>query len=706
MQENIYFKEDDRKIGYLTFDVQDKKVNTLSPEIIEELQDKLKQIKGKNLKTLIINSNKKDSFIAGADLHVFRQIFQDIPLGEKLLKRGHEVLNTLQDLPFPTVAVIHGTCLGGGTELALACDFRIATDHAKTLIGLPETTLGIFPGWGGTQRLPKLIGLEESLNMILTGKPVAARKALKIHLIDSLFAAPFTEEGIDHFLKTIETKEMREKVLSNRNTKNVRTLLLEKNPLGRLLVFHLAKKNVLSKTKGHYPAPLIALDLIKRTYTLDLKEGLQEELNTFMRGLDGSFAIAKHLIELFFVNEELKKQSTLYAKEIKQIAVLGAGTMGAGIAFWLSQSGYSVLLKDVNNSALSKGLHAINAMYEESVKYKKLSKEQAAILIENITPTTKIPPFKSLDMVIEAASENPEIKRKIFEEIEKQVASTTILASNTSSISINAQAKYLKHPERFLGIHFFNPVNRMPLVEIIQGEHTSEEALDTAKKMCLLHKKIPIIVKDSAGFVVNRIFAPGLLEILTMLEEGIPMQDISKTLLDFGLPMDPFALADKVGNDINLHAMQTIEKAYGARMKNPKLLQLMVDHNLLGEKTKKGYFLHEGKQLKENPQIKSFIQPERIADKKEILDRPILSMINEASRCLEEKIIASPQELDMALIYGIGFPPFTGGLLRYADERGIQHIYERLLALEKAHGARFTPSNMLKKLFSEKKLFY
>ena len=702
-------------IARLVFDLPNEKVNKLWMPQLEELDGILDQLASrKDIKALVISSGKEDVFIAGADLKSFEGAFKDKAQLENGIKLGHRVFNKLEALPFPTVAFIDGACLGGGMELALACTFRVATDSPKTVVGLPETTLGIIPGWGGSQRMPRLVGLIEGLNLILAGKMVKpAIKAYKSHIVDAIVPAEFKEEKLAEFLNQITTPQGREKILARRKRGGLQYWLLEANPIGRAIVFHQAEKGLMEKTKGQYPAPVMALNLIKQTYGMPLKQGLEEEIRTVTSKLDAGAPIAQNLIQLFFTNEALKKETFIdkgvAPKEIHNVGVIGTGVMGSGIAWLLSSKDFLVRMRDIDWETVGKGFGAVRELYNQYLKDKRLKPFEVSNKFQKLSGTVDLNGFQKSDLIIEAAVENLELKNKLFAELEKIVPSNAIIASNTSSLGISLMAKDLQHPERFIGIHFFNPVPKMPLVEIIPGEKTSPETIATAVNFVKKLGKTPILVGDCAGFLVNRIFMNSADEVIRLLEEGVDKDRLDKIMTKFGFPMPPFVLADEVGNDVLYKVSKVLEEAYGARMKTPNLLEQLYDKKLLGKKVGKGFYLWKGKHKTFNPEVESLLGPNagknNLSDN-DIRDRIVLLLINEAARCLEEGIAKRPDYLDMALIMGTGFPPFRGGLLRYADTRGSKEIVSRLQELEKTVDPRFAPCKLLVEMAKTNKGFY
>ncbi|MEM1282542.1 MAG: 3-hydroxyacyl-CoA dehydrogenase NAD-binding domain-containing protein [Chlamydiota bacterium] len=706
---------DDRGIASLVFDLPGEKVNTISLERLEEFNDIIEQLEhDSSVKALVIKSPKPGVFIAGADLKSFDKIFKDPSIADSVIQRGHEVFNRLSNLSFPTIALINGVCLGGGLELALACDYRIVTDHPKVSIGLPEVTLGIMPGWGGTQRLPRLIGLEQGLKLILTGKGVDGKKAYKIKLADAIYAHEFVEDRLPDFLDKVLDSKGREEIEKRRQHTGFHHWLMEKNPLGRAALFYFARKNVLSKTKGLYPAPIVALETIEKTQSKSLKDGLKCEIDDFLDAIPTNFQNAMNLIQLFFANEELKKDPGLHSdakpKKVNFGGVIGAGTMGAGIAWLFSYRDIPVRFKDVNWEAVGKGYKAAHDIYKKLLKIRRVKPYQIQRKFQMLSGTTDYSGFERADIVIEAATENLELKHQIFGELENVMSKDAIIASNTSSLSIAEMSKHMKHPERFLGMHFFNPPNRMPLVEIVAGEKTSPEAIATAVELCKRFKKVPLIVKDCAGFLVNRIFVMAANESSWMLQEGIEMDRLERIITQFGMPMGPCTLADEVGIDVGYKVFSVFHDAYGERMTPPKINKAMFEAGFYGKKTGKGYFLYNGKKKEPNPEVQKILDkidtPKVTMSDEEIVDRFVLGMINEGARCLEEGIVDSPLYVDMGLVYGIGFPPFRAGLLRYADSLGIKNVVQKLKTLTDRYGARFEPCEYIQQLANTKGAFY
>lgn len=702
----------------LVFDLPGEKVNKFSTPVMKELEELLVELERRSdIKVMSIESAKANIFIAGADITELQVITGfDEALGKA--RGGQTVFGMLEKLPFPTVAVINGACLGGGLELALACTYRIATDSDKTLLGCPEVQLGILPGWGGTQRLLKLVGLVTGLPMILTGKPANGKKALKIKLVDELVSAEFVREKADEFMHRCLEPGERGRIAAQRKRAGIQPMLLEGNPLGRAFVFRQARKDVWKSTGGHYPAAFKILDVVSTTYGKPLAWGLAREAEAFAQL--ATTKESKNLIQLFFTNEALKKDTgvddEVNIRELKTAGVLGAGVMGGGISWLFSSKGIPVRMKDVNWEALGKGFAEAAEYFNQMLKKKKLTPDELNLRMHGISGTLDYSGFGDKQVVVEAIVEKMDVKKKVIAELEGAVAEDTVICSNTSALSITEMASELKHPERFVGMHFFNPVNRMPLVEVIPGEKTSKETIAAAVALAKKLGKTPVVVQNCIGFLVNRLLLPYMNEAVLIAEEGVGIERIDKLITKFGMPMGPFTLADEVGLDICWKVTVTLAEAYPSRMHTTDLLDRMYQtQHLLGKKGGKGFYIHgPGKHIEPNPAVNHTVagimkQDHLNASNKpddEILERCMFIMINEASRCLEEGIVSSPEYLDMALIMGTGFPPFRGGLMRYADECGIANVVNTLKDMAVKHGRRFEPSPLLLRMADNGQRFY
>jgi 3-hydroxyacyl-CoA dehydrogenase/enoyl-CoA hydratase/3-hydroxybutyryl-CoA epimerase len=696
----------DNGLADICFDVPGEKVNILSSDTLQELDTLLDNLRAStDVEAVAIRSGKPDIFIAGADIAEIAHI-GDPNEGARKAALGQGILDKLAQLPQPTIAVIDGACLGGGLELALACDFRIATDNPKTSLGLPEVNLGIIPGFGGTQRLPRLVGLKHALKMILSGKPVDGKKALKSHLVDVFCPKTFVGEALRDLVARVRKPEGRRAVERQRNAHPWQRYFLEANPISERVILSAARRDVMRRTHGLYPAPLKAIEVIGHTAHGALAKGLDVEAHSF-----GELVVTdtcKNLLTLFYAQEHAKKNGVIPGvypeKEIARAGVLGAGVMGGGIAWAFSNAGLPVRLKDISWEAVAKGFEAAEKIYAVLRKIRRRTPRQTNLAMHKITGTTDYQGFGKLDIVVEAIVENPAVKKQVYAELEAHLAPDAIIATNTSTLSVTELAADMKHPERLVGMHFFNPVNRMPLVEVIPGAKTNPGTVNAVIRLSRKLKKTPIVVKSCPGFLVNRLLMPYLNESLYMLQEGIAPERIDRLHEAFGMPMGPLTLIDEVGIDICHKAAIVLQEAYGERMQIAEIFSMIYeDHHLLGKKAGAGIYLHEGKARELNPKLMDIIadyrdsvatSPASLSDP-DIVDRSIFIMINEASRCLEEHVVQTAEYLDLAMILGTGFPPFRGGLLRYADAIGIDHLVTRLEDLALQHGMRFQPSEPL-----------
>lgn len=691
----------EKGIATLTLDLEDSNVNILSSEVLNALEQKFDELKNAtDVKLLKISSAKEGIFIAGADIAEIEGLKDEEEAYEKV-RKGQSILSKLSLLPFPTLAVIDGACLGGGLELALCCDYRICTENTKTKIGLPEVNLGVLPGFGGTQRLKRLTGLAKALELILGGKILNGKKAEKLGLVDGCVPKGYLE---------FKEKSFIEQILSHPDT------ILKKRPketfMERFLpwfILFYARKNVMQKTKGNYPAPIAILELFEITCNKEVEEGLADEARAFSKLCVSD--ISKNLIRLFYTSEALKKENGVKRKvnplQISMINVVGAGVMGSGIVFQFSSIGKLVRMKLRRYEQAAAAMKNIQKMYDEIIRRHRLRSEEADIKMGHISYTTEYDGFKNCHLALEAIVENKEAKQELYAQLEAVMDEKAIIASNTSSLSISMLAEKMAHPERFIGMHFFNPVSKMPLVEVIPGKKSSDKTISTVVNLAKEAGKTPIVVGDCAGFLVNRILLPYINESVRMFEEGADFERIDRVISDFGMPMGPFTLADEVGLDVGYKVARVLEDAYGERMKVSSVLDRVYHQmQLLGKKSGKGFYIHGAHKREANDGVKNLIFSKRLFEEQEIVDRAMLIMVNEAAMCLEEKIVESAQYLDMAMVMGTGFPPFRGGLLRYADSLGIESVVVKLQTLAKNHGIRFEPAKLLQEMARNKKTFY
>jgi 3-hydroxyacyl-CoA dehydrogenase / enoyl-CoA hydratase / 3-hydroxybutyryl-CoA epimerase len=648
-------------IAWITFDDPDEKVNLLSSVSVSQLDLILEELARKKPTAIVFISGKPDVFIAGADIKELARI-RDADHGTELSQAGHEILGKIEKLGVPSVAAIHGACLGGGCELALACEFRVVTDERKTQIGLPETQLGIIPGWGGTQRLPRLIGLRAALGIIVPGKSVDGVKALKIGLADAAVPLVALRDTAKQF------------ALGRRKARRKFVVCGNKPPL-RGFICRAARKEVLKRSHGFYPAPLRAIDAVEEGLSKGkLEEGLALEAKIF--GEVSVSSQSKNLIRVFFLREKYAKLKAPGAespkKKVEKVGVLGAGVMGAGIAHWCSARGLTVRLKDMKPEFVAAGMKRIEELYHEGVKRRKLSALDAEHGRQRIHPTTDYTGFARCDLVIEAVVESIQIKSQLFREVMTQVSLDCIVASNTSAIPIDELAEASGRAERFVGIHFFNPVHKMPLVEIVRGTKTTPETVALAVEFAKQLKKLPVVVKGSPGFLVNRVLMPYLNEAGKMLEEGVSVEDIDKAMLDFGMPMGPLRLIDEVGIDVAGDVATELAEAFKDRMTVAPILRRMLDEGHKGRKGGAGFYIYDGESETVNRKYRSFVTgEEKTLDAKTIQRRLLTVMIDEARRCMQEGVVSNEDDIDAGMIFGTGFPPFRGGLVKYARDNAL-----------------------------------
>lgn len=689
-------------IYYLGFGKNElKSMTVIYKETLEEMNEVLDSVAAdKGAKGLVLFSHKKNCFLAGMDISVIQGLSSEAEATAGC-EKGQSVFNKLEDLKVPTMALVDGICLGGGCEMILSCDKIIASDNPKTAIGLPEVLIGVLPGFGGTYRLPKRVGLTSSLDMILTGKQVKAKKAKKIGLVDEVMPAQRLLPLVpDYLFKTYGKKKSFSESLTDAASDNF---------IARKVIFQKAREKVLENTKGFYPSPLKILDHLEVSYGKKRSTYLAREAKAF--GELTQTSQSKNLQHVFFLHDESKKMN--FEGEIKKIdrgAVLGAGVMGGGIAWLFAKNDQAPIMKDINVAGLELGLKQSSENFSKTVKRKRMSWDDFNRKQRSISAQLDYSGFKNVDLVVEAVVENMDIKKRVFAETEKYVTDDCILSSNTSSLSVNEMAKALEKPERFAGLHFFNPVNKMPLVEIIRHDNVSEETIQSLYKWVLKTKKTPVIVNDCPGFLVNRILAPFLNEAAYLLKEGVSIKDIDSAVLNFGMPMGACRLMDEVGLDVCVHVGEIMEQGLGARAKACDLSHLAIEKDLLGKKNKKGFYLYDdaGKQLDINPEMESILPKSSTnMDETTIQMRVFLPMINEAAAILEEKIVDSPTTVDLGLIFGIGFPPFRGGLLKYADAEGLDRVVEAINEFSNSVDSdRYQLNGYLKNLVDNKKKFY
>ncbi|HYU33295.1 MAG TPA: 3-hydroxyacyl-CoA dehydrogenase NAD-binding domain-containing protein [Thermoanaerobaculia bacterium] len=687
------------RLATLTFDLPDKKVNVFTRAALAELEQVLGEIAGRqDIGCLILLSGKRGAFIAGADVEEISRVSDPVE-AEAGSRLGHRLFAAWEALSFPTVAAIRGTCLGGGTEWALASTYRVASDGAATRIGLPEVRLGIVPGWGGCTRLPRLIGIPEALDLILTGRNVAGRKALKLGLVDALLPDARFLDQVRDFARERIGKTKRE----GKGGFDFKELLLERNPLGRKVLFDQARKKTLEESRGHYPAPLRAIEVVRIGIEDGMRAGFDAEARTVAEL--ATSRISKNLVHVFRLTEEAKREEGLpggAARPVKRVAVLGAGVMGGGIAQLVSaEADLPVRMKDVRGEALASGMAHAAGLFDRQVQRHRLEPPAARRKMALLQPTLDYSGFADCDLVVEAILEKLEVKQAVFAELAGKVPETAVLASNTSSLSIEKIGARTPHPERVVGMHFFNPVHKMPLVEVIAPAGAAAWAVNTVFDFTRKLGKTPVLVKDAPGFLVNRLLMFYSSEALWLLDEGYRIEDLDRAMADWGMPVGPMALTDEVGIDVATKVAHILHEAFGDRLALPAWLDRVPDSGRLGTKNGKGFYRYEGRERKDpDPAVYGLLglQP-RVDDPDpgRIADRMVLPMVNEAARCLEEGVVRTAGELDLAMIFGTGFPPFRGGLCRWADTEGLGQIVVTLERLEVAVSDRFRPSDALRR---------
>ena len=694
-------------IGVITFDQPNSRANTLGQAVLAEFEKLLGQLaQRQDLRGLILKSGKPGMFIAGADLRELGSR-PDPAVAKAITQRGLKIIAGFEALPYPTVAAIDGACMGGGLEIALGFDFRLATSHPKTELGFPEVKVGIFPGWGGTQRLTRVIGPSLAAEMICSGEPVKAERARQLGIVfDVVPGERLQEEALRLLAWAKESGAWREA----RKRKQQPVGLTEEQ-----LTFTIAvtRAQIMEKTKGQFPAPLAALEAIAKGCNLPLEDGLKVESELFAP-LIGS-PISRNLIAVFFMTQRLQKDpgvadASVQPRPVERAGVLGAGLMGAGIAGAHIRRGLPVMLLDSVPQALEKGLGNISKVMQSRIEIGRMTPLEMVGALNLLSSTGTLAAMADRDVVIEAVIENEAAKTKLYRELQPILKPDVILASNTSTISITRMAKAWPKPENFAGMHFFNPVDRMQLVEVIRGEKTSDTTTATLVALAKRIGKTPIVVRDCPGFLVNRILFPYINESLVLLEEGASPRAIDKGATAFGMPMGPITLNDLVGLDTSLYAGQVVNTAFADRAKTTRILDELVAAKRLGQKSGAGFYSYaKGLRGADDPALNAILEKVRTGRREigleEITDRLFLPMLVEASRVLSEGIVREPGDVDMGLILGIGFPPTRGGILRWADSLGLPRVLDMLKKYESL-GPRFQPTEQMRRLAAEGKGFY
>jgi 3-hydroxyacyl-CoA dehydrogenase/enoyl-CoA hydratase/3-hydroxybutyryl-CoA epimerase len=695
-------------IAVVTLDKPDSPVNVISQSVKDEVYAMLTALeRDPQVRAVVFLSGKPDNFIAGADIEEFVTL-QSAPEAEQLSRDGQKMLDRIAAFPKPIAVGIHGACLGGGLEFALACHYRVATDHPKTQLGQPEIQLGILPAAGGCQRLPRLIGARAALDIILAGRSERAPKALRLGIVDELVPPSILRD-----VTIAAARRMADRgVMLRRRRGGLMGLLLDGNPLGRLLVFRLARRQVLRQTHGNYPAPLAALEAVAHGLRHGMTAGLAHEARLF--GQLAVSAVSRRLVQIFFATTALKKDFGVSGApppaEVRRLAIVGSGFMGSGIAGTaVVQAGVDVRLKDADLSRVAKGVAAAQRIVDERLNRRRITRYEHARLSALLSGGASYAGFGRADLVIEAVFEDLAVKRTVLEECEAALPTHAVFASNTSTIPIARIAEGARRPEQVIGMHFFSPVARMPLLEVIPSNRTSARAVSTAVAFGRRMGKTVIVVQDAPGFWINRILGPYMNEATHLLLAGVSIEEIDRAMVHFGFPVGPITLLDEVGLDVAQHASGVLRAAFGDRLAPPPALDALVKDGRLGRKAGKGFFTYRGgKKQGADAAVYTLlgVQPNGGVPAAEVTQRLTYAMLNEAARAVGEGVVRQARDGDIGAIYGFGFPPFRGGPLRYLDELGADRVFADLQRLAERLGTRFAPCEVIVEQARTRKRFY
>lgn len=720
-RQTLTLERRDAGVVIVWMDAPDEPVNILKRSLVDEFNRLLDELEGmQELKTVVFTSGKPGNFIAGADLEMLQEV-KTAADGQALSKLSQRLQDRLAALPVPKIVAIHGACLGGGLELALAFDARVASNDAKTRLGLPEVQLGLLPGGGGTQRLPRLIGTRAALDLMLTGRQLSAQQAHRMGVVDEVVPRPVLIEAaikrglaLGNQAKSPEPASLSAQLRRLFKIGGLQEVLLAGNPIGRKLLFAQARKQMLQKTRGNYPAPKRILEVVRIGLEQGMEAGLRVEAEAF-----GELVVSKEareLIALFFATTALKKDSgiddsTVKARPVNKVGVLGGGLMGAGISYVTAlQAETPVRLKDKDDAGVGHGLAYVRKHLDERVQRRRMTPLERDHVLARVTGTIDYSGFAAVDVVIEAVFEDLELKQQMIRDIEAVGKHDVIFASNTSAIPISRLAAVSAHPETVIGMHYFSPVEKMPLLEVVVTEQTAPWVTATCVALGKRQGKTVIVVRDGAGFYTSRILGPYINEAAYLVSEGVPVEAIDGALKDFGFPVGPIKLLDEVGIDVADKVSHTLHEAFGERMCPPSGMERLVADQRLGRKNKRGFYLYEGKQSGkriDKSVYKVFgVKPTAKLTAAEITERCALQMVNEAALCLGEGILRSVRDGDIGAVFGLGFPPFRGGPFRYVDAVGAQYVVERLQHYLNQHGERFRPAPVLVELAERGGRFY
>jgi 3-hydroxyacyl-CoA dehydrogenase/enoyl-CoA hydratase/carnithine racemase len=695
------------KDGVVILALNNPPVNQLSEHFVKEMADALTEATAdKAVKAVILTGTGKN-FIAGADITEVQKVKDRDYLVPRVMKNSH-FLNSFEEGPKPVIAAINGNCLGGGLEIAMACHYRIAAQGIQ--IGQPEVQIGLIPGAGGTQRLARLIGFPDALQMITTGNPISAEEGVKKGALDEVAPA---DQLLEQALKAARRFISGELNHKDRLTKNKKDKLPKPEEKAGIIAF--AKEMAAKQAKG-YIAPFKAIEAMERGLSDNFEADLKTEAELFADCAVSD--VAKNLIGIFLNTRaagRLPRIEKIEPKKMKKVGMLGGGVMGSGIVNLLLSNGFDAILWDINDEAVRKGVEAIRKTFAYPIKKGKMTQEGLDKLIqEHLKTTTSLEDLKGVDLIVEAVLEDMKIKQDIWKRLEGICRPDVVFGTNTSALPITELASVLKDPGRMIGLHFFNPAERMQLLEIICGKKTSDQTLSTSVALGRAIRKVPIVVNDGPGFYVSRQLGGLMGEFIFMVAEGVDLTKVEEAVLDFGLPMGPATLSDLTGIDINYHVGKNFEKAFGERLKMHPLTERVYQTGCYGRKTGAGWFDYSGEKPVPNRKVmevvQNYLKEKGVGPKsmtpKEMMDRMMARAINEAAFMIQEGICDRPQDMDLAMIYGAGFPPYRGGILRYADAWGVGNVHQHLIKLEKEHGVRFKPCSLLKQMGDQGKTFY
>lgn len=714
--QNFHIERDDRGFVVVAFDVPGQSQNTFNASVITELDSFVSTLASDSHANAVVFISQKDgSFFAGADVKEIYNI-QNADDARDKIKAGQKLFSKIEALPMPTLAAIHGVCLGGGLEFALACDYRIACDDRSTRIGLPEVELGILPGWGGTQRLPPLVGIQQALAMILQGKKLTASDAFRKGLVDRVSSVDNFDDDVESFVLKLATQPAGR--YSHQPKRTWAKWFIDKTSFGRNLAFSVARKQI-AKNEQHYPALKKAIDAVATGYQASRDAGFTAEQEGVAELV--FTPTCRNLMGLFFQRERARSGVDWILDEIddsllgvKTVAVIGGGIMGGGIAQLAAQKGFQVVLKEINQELADKTQDAIATALAGLVKKRRLSQDDANETLARMTFTTNWEPIAGAQVAVEAVPEMMDLKKQVFADLCKVLPGDSIVATNTSALSVADMESAVPHPEKLAGWHFFNPVHRMQLVEIVRSESTSPETITQLSRLTKALGKVPVVVKNSPGFLVNRVLMPYLDEGVRMLLEGYPTPLIDAEMRRFGMPMGPLELLDQIGIDVAHHVVATMLPVYGVESPTPDFLNSLLQRKDLGRKTGKGFYGYSGDGRPQPveglagdvPSPNELPRTPLSSQLSEIQQRLALPIINEAARCIDESVVDAPWMADLAMVLGTGFAPFRGGPLKLADTLGPKLVVKTLKEFVKEYGPRFTEADSLAKLAESGEKFY